>query len=74
MVLPGELKRVMDKLGHAFSSYSITEFLQARLRAANSGGDPERVALHSALLAAGLMSLIGWGTGFPWSTASRRRV
>jgi hypothetical protein len=52
----------MDKLGHAFSSYTITNLLAQQLK--SKGRSPERAALSAALLAQGLMLYVEAFDGF----------
>ncbi|WP_448657366.1 DUF2279 domain-containing protein [Sphingomonas sp. CJ99] len=52
----------MDKLGHAYSSFVITEFLGASIRA--NAANPRHAQRSAALMAAGLMTYVEIFDGF----------
>lgn len=62
----------IDKLGHAYAGYVISEFFQNRLLASGSGYDRQTAALHAALFSAVMVTYIEGFDGFTSSQGFSR--
>lgn len=62
----------IDKLGHAYAGYAISEFFQYRLLASGGGYDRQTAALHAALFSAVMVTYIEGFDGFTGSQGFSR--